>query len=472
MDIDEIVRTGNLVNYMLHMETEYPDKFTLLEYACKYGHLPIVQQLILHNPYLDVSHGFHQACQWNQLDIVEVLIKRHLGKGTLEDSLMIAVERQYHLIAEELLMHGADINTCIDNYVTPLLLSILNHDIRMIKLLLMYGANTTFKFNMYVNALRAAVIKGSPEIIRIILDTGNFMVGESSILTNVVLFRSAHTYIIMKLLLDFGYDPNEIPASIDTPLIAACKIGDINLCKLLLDYKANPNQTGYYHHSSLLHSIERNNLQVATLLLSYGADINSTNINNTGLLALTCLNKPLPIVQFLVDHGAHVGFVPLIYAIRGGNIDIVKYILQHGNHLHEYKVIKDTWPDTNSNVYQFMNKMMDMIPYTTLDKAMSFIETPHCMSNPLVDFPTWYALLPSSMKLEWSEFLKEGQQTARACYLAVYEEQDTMMRFRRGEEVEFSQSSLRQLMRPYGARPIRNRVVQYLVHPTLRLLRI
>jgi hypothetical protein len=201
--------------------------------------------------------------------------------------------------------------------------------------------------------------------------------------------------------------------------------------------------------------------EISLLLIQHGANVNSTNIHKVPVLHLSCNHGHLPMVKMLIANGATITTYTLIDALRGKDVHTIYYILQQGVNEQEFTSMKvDVWLASCGSpaLMEFMTPILLMFPLSTLEDAL------HYVGNGL-DLYTWEQLLSPSLKLEWPLFIQEANQTARACYMTLYESPDTMFRFRLGEEVEFSNAPIRGIMRPYGARPIRNRVVHYLVHP-------
>lgn len=94
---------------------------------------------------------------------------------------------------------------------------------------------------------------------------------------------------------------------------------------------------------------EKRNTEIAGILLENGADVNlQDNKGNTALfLSLSGLfYDHLPIVRLLVENGAdvnlpsteYIGWTPLMYAARSGEIEVVKFLIESGADME----VKDT----------------------------------------------------------------------------------------------------------------------------------
>jgi len=472
----EFARTGELVNFQreidLHPECIYrPDEHgnTVLFYACSYGHLPIVEHILsLEHITRDIQDLFYTSIVQGHLDIVKKLLY-HGASLTVADvtnrtPLHNAVEHQHLELVEEFLRRGAQVNTCAYDKTTPLLTAILQHNVNMVVLLLKHKADVHFRHLIYHNALISSMFIGNIEMMNAVLRTGKFEnVKLTCIVKDTILYDPSNLYDVVKTLLEFGCSPNASDG-LDTALILACKLNDIPLCELLLAHGANPNQGGYLHSLPIISAVLCPNAMLVHALIARGVNVNSTTAHKESVVNLACAKGSMDIVEPLVSAGAKLTLMTFISALRGKNIHVIQLILQH----LPLEVILDneftirTYLLTCSEgiVVMIMDIILDILHCTSIHHVWYALNSCH-----LIEFPTWHALLPPSVKVEWKQFAQEAIQTEMACYLALYEEQDTMVRFRRGEIVDFSESSLRKLMRPYGARPMRNRVVHYLIHP-------
>lgn len=244
--------------------------------------------------------------------------------------------------------------------------------------------------------------------------------------------------------------------------------------------------------SSLLFMACFNNMEAAArTLIRNGADVNFKNFEGVTPLICSVMNNNLPLTQFLYVHGASLleqtlylktplriacdqGYLPLVEFLhkKGGiginsyatlilsyeqNMDLVYYFLKHIDRISLYTAYNYSLRFSIPEISYVLDSACAIYQTKSLEDAIT-----HLNFNSF-DMEIWYHLLP--YKNEWIAHVKDAKRTEIACYLAIYEEADTMYRYRSGECVDFSHSRLRGIMRPYGARPIRNRVVQYLVSP-------
>lgn len=140
----------------------------------------------------------------------------------------------------------------------------------------------------------------------------------------------------LKLLLEFGADPDAKKSDGNTALHCACQRGLEPITKLLLEYGADPNISAP-HWTPLPWALDDNKEKIVCLLLQYGADSDFIMNNGDTSLVYACNRNTLPsIVQEMLEYGANPnakdknGNTPLQVACQGNRPEIVKILLAHG----------------------------------------------------------------------------------------------------------------------------------------------
>ncbi|EXJ66342.1 uncharacterized protein A1O5_10494 [Cladophialophora psammophila CBS 110553] len=181
----------------------------------------------------------------------------------------------------------------------------------------------------------------------------------------------------VETLLKYGADINEysVVGRTQTALQAACFNGDIGIISILIDARARIDDParGYGGRTALQSAACSGNTATVTFLLEMGADVNAPCAQTGGLSALQAafLRKEEELVELLLRWGANVngnisredgrnaivaaveadsdsifwrliaadpngppasacGNTALQFAIKSGNLDIVKLLLRHG----------------------------------------------------------------------------------------------------------------------------------------------
>ena len=110
---------------------------------------------------------------------------------------------------------------------------------------------------------------------------------------------------LVRLLLDYGADPN-LPDHVgETPLHYAAKVDALDAARMLLDGGADHSRTDNFAGYQPLHwAVGAASTEMVRLLLEHGADINAQDLNrNTPLYFAINTGSP-EMVGLLLDHGA------------------------------------------------------------------------------------------------------------------------------------------------------------------------
>ncbi len=138
----------------------------------------------------------------------------------------------------------------------------------------------------------------------------------------------------LKLLLEFGADPDSLDSRERTAISYACFLKD-DLTKLLLDFGADPNLCAP-NWLPLAWAIDTNKLNQVQMLLQYGADPDGVSKNGETCLYYAAARPRASIVQELLDWGADAnkknssGDTSLIGASQARQADNIKILLAHG----------------------------------------------------------------------------------------------------------------------------------------------
>ena len=277
----------------------------------------------------------------------EQTIRAHdLGNELIRASANGNLERVKYLVINT----SVDINYAIEGgsfYVTTALsCSITNRNLEMIKFLVNNGANINLASKRSSN-LVLAVEKGNLEIIRFLIDNGADIDG-------------------------FGYGASGLGWSYSALMYSAYN-GNLQMVNFLLNKKANINLLTRNGYSALNYAIKKGNLEMVKFLVNKGANVNP----NSGCPPLiSALEEEYPraehfeIVKFLISNRANVnvfygdkldisrldlsrpeglfllyfltsdtpkthadilreGSTPLTLAVRGGNLQIVKFLVDN-----------------------------------------------------------------------------------------------------------------------------------------------
>ncbi|KID61686.1 Ankyrin repeat-containing domain protein, partial [Metarhizium hybridum] len=138
---------------------------------------------------------------------------------------------------------------------------------------------------------------------------------------------------LLKLLLDFGADPNTRDVTGSTPLLLAAEAGHIKALRALLDYNADLNISNNRGSMALHLAAQSGHVACINLLVKKGANIDAAKVDeipNRGLCGITPLVlavalERLSAVKALLRLGADIGRAVHIAALYG-ELDIFKAV--------------------------------------------------------------------------------------------------------------------------------------------------
>lgn len=160
---------------------------------------------------------------------------------------------------------------------------------------------------------------------------------------------------LIQLLLDYRADVHVRDNNGETPLFDVFRSADMNIIQLLLDHGANifvRSNDG----STLLHEMFKVNryashLEVMEFLLDSGASVNARDYR--GRVPVHHLrDTDERTLKFILTHGFEIdvqdndGKTPLINAIRSRNLELVKFLVEHGSNVNNKNVHGEVWCKT------------------------------------------------------------------------------------------------------------------------------
>jgi uncharacterized protein len=139
---------------------------------------------------------------------------------------------------------------------------------------------------------------------------------------------------MLRLLLDAGVDPNSANPGGETALMTAARTGKVDAVKLLLDRGASVDaQDAEHSQTALMWAVLENHSDVVELLLERGANINShTKVTITKgeyVPARPAAASGAGIIRQRALPTPNGGMTPLLFAIRDGNVPMMRLLLDH-----------------------------------------------------------------------------------------------------------------------------------------------
>ena len=191
-------------------------------------------------------------------------------------------------------------------------------DLKIAELLIKSGADKNLKNVLGWNALAYALFKGNNEIVKLLTDEKD----------------------IKTIIKSLNIDINAGHYDLSTPLIMACREGNLELAKALIELGADVNLGNYEFDDDrpLLAVSWSNNLEIAKLLIEAGAEVNYLDaVDFNCLMFAINLDNSFEMKKLLVDSGVNVnavdcvdGYTALLRACCQNDAKFVSYLIENG----------------------------------------------------------------------------------------------------------------------------------------------
>jgi ankyrin repeat protein len=204
---------------------------------------------------------------------------------------MFAIGHNHEEVARYLIDKGIDYKMKNSNGDTPLHFACIKGNINLVKLLHEKGCDLNEFNKEHNNAIIFAVGNNCIDVVKYLIDNNvnlNVIDGENISLLHMCIgvnfnLDSYKLKIIenkklkiMKMILekDKSMIDYYCPKDFYTPLLTATMFNRKDFIKMLLEYGANPNINGPLNYSPLYHAVCNNDFEIVKLLVDKGADVN------------------------------------------------------------------------------------------------------------------------------------------------------------------------------------------------------
>ncbi|PIG89904.1 ankyrin repeat domain protein [Aspergillus arachidicola] len=233
-----------------------------------------------------------------------------------------------------LLDHGAEVDAADSHGNTPLFYAAGNGSPAIIEILIQYNAQVNATQELGLTPIHAALAGVHPLAIEALLKHGecNLLSGEcvslrgNSPLMIAILIEELRP--VVQPLVRAGVWVNSRNNAGLAPVHLAAQIGDVGILELLLENDAAVNALTDKGLTPLHIAVSEGKQDIVQLLLDNGADVNAGKDERTPMYLAIGKRDEL-ITMSLVRHGAEAD-VLLALAIKQGDEDTVRFILQHG----------------------------------------------------------------------------------------------------------------------------------------------
>lgn len=365
-----------ILDKLLQYGFKYDINYELFFTAIDKGYTNVVEECLkehakefLNTPSNKKSPALHLACQKDQYDIIELLVKcganvnelDEYGKtplfyATLQNNikavellienkasptacsglLINAVKSESKNLIELFLKLGLNVNECDNMGRTPLHYSALNqsddyifpvvslelfpefkeekskidekgsHKAEIAKILLEAGAEVDTRSHEGVTALHNACLKGYFDVVKVLFEYNAKMLPDNSGTLPIHLSAYTDNLDILKMLISKGADVNAKANDGWTPVHSATHEVQNEFLEYLLKHGADVDAKDEHGKTALHIAAENNYIDFVELLLKYGADINSTDKRNRTPFNIATKEGNDRIVSVLLAYGCNI----------------------------------------------------------------------------------------------------------------------------------------------------------------------
>ena len=233
--------------------------------------------------------------------------RKELGHLVLIGGLSLAVGSATHAGAQGTVT-PVSAETAAPDGTTALHLAVRQNDLGTVDALIKQGANAKATTRYGVTPMSLAAINGNAAILR--------------------------------MLLDAGADPDTATPGGETALMTAARTGSIEAVRLLLDRGASVNAKDTVRsQTALMWAVIEKHLDIVKLLVARGADVNAqthiTTPKGEYVPARAGGASGAGIIRQRALPKADGGMTPLLFAVRDGNLDVTRLLLELGANLEQ-----------------------------------------------------------------------------------------------------------------------------------------
>ncbi|XP_046581763.1 uncharacterized protein LOC124289201 [Haliotis rubra] len=288
---------------------------TPLMYACRHGWLATAKELVARNAKVNV-----------------------LDEGSMNCLHLTAIKGNIP-VAEWLL--GLNVGLTVDcvnaGGRTPLMLAMKHGHTEMADFLMTKGANIAITDDMKTTCLHMAAMSGMSNLLEVCLQNSDVNSLTESGWTPVMGACKGGQVDLVKELVKRGADVNLGGGC----LYVACNENSLDLIKYLVSHcqDIDINNRGPKERTALMAACFHGNIEIVEYLLSCGADMTCTDEYKQTCLHVVCRSVNLQLAEKLVrlvpvDDPDENGFTPLMYAVRSDSPELIDLLITNGANIN------------------------------------------------------------------------------------------------------------------------------------------
>ena len=251
---------------------------------------------------------------------------RACGEGRVDD-------------VKRLLSSGADINTDVEEGMSPIQVAAYKGHVDVVKILLAMGAganpSATTKAGRFPTILMA-VASGNVEVVKLLQAAGASLNSKNEMGLIPIFLAAESSAEMLQFILKNGANPNTIGPDGDQPLLLAARADKTDSVKLLLAAGVNVNVARSDGRQAIHFSADNGNADMTRALLAAGANPNAEDKSGDQPIRLAAAASSAETLKTLIGAGARADSVvrghrsPLVAAVEHVKTDNVRTLLAAG----------------------------------------------------------------------------------------------------------------------------------------------
>ena len=342
-----------LIQYGANVALTDDSGFTALHYACiDHGSLEVLRYLFENGADVNACSSvtpLMMAVENGHVSAVTFLTERG-ADVTLTDECgckalhYACINNSSPEVFSCLLEKGADINACLNDGMTPLMIAAEDSLVNVVTFLIKQGANVDLQDSYGKTALHYALgsLNFLFEILCCLIQKGaDVNTGSNDKLTPLMIAAEKGHINALTLLIKFGADADLQDKNGKTALHHAVYGSDVSceILSCLIEMGADVNAGGNINHTPLMIAAEKGHINAVTFLIRNGADVDLQD-QNYGETALFCavrgFDASCEVLNCLTKNGADINasskrmLTPLMIAAKMGCINAVTFLMECG----------------------------------------------------------------------------------------------------------------------------------------------
>ncbi|XP_067661803.1 ankyrin repeat domain-containing protein 50-like [Haliotis asinina] len=341
------------------------DRFglTILHSACLGGHVEVVNHVLLQNV-LDINGRVRcgrtavmMAAENRHKDVVELLVDKGADVSLVDetgDNVLHCACRggDAGVVKYILSKNMVDVDRRGSKNMTPIMVAKEYKHGEVVHVLLSKRPDGSLRYYKHRNMLKSACREGNIEAVKFIVsqNTVNINSGWRENITPVLIAAKDGHKDVIDLLVSKGAYVSLADNGGDNILHYACRGGNVEMVKYVLSQKmVNINSRGFQEMSPLMRAALMGHTDVIKLLVSKGADVTQLDGGGDNILHYACRGGNVEVVKYVlslnmvnINSRGFQTMTPILGAALKGHKDVVELLVNTGKHL----ILVDNGGDT------------------------------------------------------------------------------------------------------------------------------